>query len=227
VQKFDSTNPTDNAICLICKNPNPTITFQQRTKKLKRNHYKCKICDCIFVPNKYHLNETLQKQRYMEHNNDPNDSRYRNFLSKATIPLLEQINKGSVGIDYGSGPGPTISPMLKEHGLTTVNFDPIFAPDEKVLSDQYDFITCTEAAEHFSMPLKEFGLFQKLLKPNGVLVVMTSLLDTCNDFTTWGYNHDPTHIVFYSRSTMRWIGRRFKWEINFPSDTVTLFKTSK
>ena len=61
MQKFDSTNPTDNAISLICKNPNPTITFQQRTKKLKRNHYKCKICDCIFVPNKYHLNETLQK----------------------------------------------------------------------------------------------------------------------------------------------------------------------
>ena len=222
--KLGISNSSDNAICLICKNPNATIVFEQRTKRLERNHYKCQICDCIFVPNKYHLNKTLQQQRYLEHNNDPSDARYRNFLSKATIPLLKQIGRGAVGIDYGSGPGPTISPMLQDHGLKTVNFDPIFAPDKKVLSYKYDFITCTETAEHFSTPLKEFRLFQKLLKPNGVLVVMTSLLDTCKDFTTWGYNHDPTHIVFYSRLTMEWIGRKFQWEINFTSETVTLFK---
>ena len=220
-------NSTDEPVCLICNNPNATIAFEQRTKKLERNHYKCQICDCIFVPSKYHLNKTRQKQRYQEHNNDPTAPRYRKFLSKATIPLLKQVNKGAVGIDYGSGPGPTISPMLQEHGLKTANFDPIFDPNKTVLTYKYDFITCTETAEHFSNPLKEFSLFQKLLKPKGVLVVMTSLLDTCNDFSTWYYNHDPTHIVFYSKSTMEWISQKFKWEISFPSDTVTLFKTSR
>ena len=82
--KLGISNSSDNAICLICKNPNATIVFEQRTKRLERNHYKCQICDCIFVPNKYHLNKTLQQQRYLEHNNDPSDARYRNFLSKAT-----------------------------------------------------------------------------------------------------------------------------------------------
>ncbi len=225
MQKPEKSNPTDDPICLICKSANSTIAFEQRWKNLERNHYKCHVCDCIFVPYKYHLDTGRQKQRYLEHNNDPTDPRYRKFLSRATIPLLKHINKGSVGIDYGSGPGPTISPMLQKHGLKTINFDPIFAPNKSVLSYKYDFITCTETAEHFSNPLKEFGIFQKLLKPKGVLVVMTSLLDTCDDFSNWYYNHDPTHIVFYSKSTMKWINRKFNWEISFPSKTVTLFKT--
>ena len=140
-------NPTDEPVCLICNNPNPTITFEQRTKKLERNHYKCQICDCIFVPTKYHLNKTRQIQRYQEHNNDPTDPRYRKFLSKATIPLLKQVNKGAVGIDYGSGPGPTISPMLQEHGLKTVNFDPIFVRESPLRPYNFKSYTCREKIE--------------------------------------------------------------------------------
>lgn len=222
--KITKIDAADNPICLICKNTNVSIVFKQRNKNIKRNHYKCNICECIFVPRRYHLNLALQKVRYAEHNNDPADPRYRKFLSKVTIPLVGLLKNCSTGIDYGSGPGPTISVMLQEHGFKTVNFDPIFAPNQSILSRKYDFITCTETAEHFSNPLKEFEVFQKLLKPKGILIIMTSLLDTCDNFQDWYYNNDPTHIVFYSKLTMEWINKKFNWEISFPSDTVTLFK---
>ena len=104
--KITKIDAADNPICLICKNTNVSIVFKQRNKNIKRNHYKCNICECIFVPRRYHLNLALQKVRYAEHNNDPADPRYRKFLSKVTIPLVGLLKNCSSGIDYGSGPGP-------------------------------------------------------------------------------------------------------------------------
>ncbi|MDP6959818.1 MAG: class I SAM-dependent methyltransferase, partial [Planctomycetota bacterium] len=85
-------------------------------------------------------------------------------------PLLPSQAKG---LDFGSGPGPTLSLLMEESGYEVTLFDPFFAPDRSVLQVCYDFISCSETAEHFSDPRKEFDLFQKLLRPGGVLGVMT------------------------------------------------------
>ena len=57
-------------------------------------------------------------------------------------------------------------------------YDPFFFPNEEIFSKTYDFITCTEAAEHFFNPNKEFDLLDKLLKKDGWLGVMTCFLTT-------------------------------------------------
>lgn len=48
-------------------------------------------------------------------------------------------------------------------------YDPFFFPDESLLSNKYDFVTCTEAIEHFFEPKKEWKILLNLLKENGML----------------------------------------------------------
>lgn len=46
-------------------------------------------------------------------------------------------------------------------------YDPFFFPSDSILSQKYDFVTCTEAIEHFFEPKKEWKLLLSLLKENG------------------------------------------------------------
>ncbi|MGC9320269.1 MAG: methyltransferase domain-containing protein, partial [Armatimonadota bacterium] len=79
-------------------------------------------------------------------------------------------------------------------------------------------------AEHFREPLREFERFHHLLRPGGVLGVMTGMLDDWDDFSDWHYRLDATHISFYSWRTMVWIARRFGWGVLFPRTDVTVFR---
>ena len=53
---------------------------------------------------------------------------------------------------------------------------------------------------------------------------MTGMLDGWSAFPDWGYHRDPTHIAFYSKTTMGWIARRYGWEPRFPRGNVVLFR---
>lgn len=66
-----------------------------------------------------------------------------------------------------------------------------FASDESVLSDRYDFIACTEVAEHFYNPAAEFRRIDGLLEPGGWLGLMTGLVDDAMDFANWHYRRGP------------------------------------
>jgi len=164
-----------------------------------------------------------ERARYDTHENDPADVRYRAFLSRLATPLMERLSPGAVGLDYGSGPGPTLSVMLTEAGFPTSDYDPFFAPDTGVLQRTYDFITCTETAEHFFRPAREFQTFDRLLRAGGWLGVMTEGPAPDVALADWHYARDPTHVCFYSRRTMEWIGGEHGWTPEFPHRNVTLF----
>jgi hypothetical protein len=114
--------------------------------------------------------------------------------------------------------------MFEKAGFPMRVYDPIFFEDNEALSLRYDFVTCTEAVEHFHFPEREFARLDGLLKAGGLLGVMTQMLRSWSDFPKWYYPRDPTHVCFYSRTTMEWIGARWNWECEFPSDSVTLFR---
>ena len=95
---------------------------------------------------------------------------YRKFLSKVADPLLvAQGFEASSGLDYGCGPGPALAAMLREAGHDMTLWDPIFVPDEDAVAVgcEYDFITCTEVAEHFYHLQREFDRLDRLLRPGG------------------------------------------------------------
>ncbi len=123
------------------------------------------------------LDAAAERARYETHENDPEDAGYRGFLDRLAAPLMErvvaEIPSGAEGLDFGSGPGPTLSIMLEERGMRMSLYDPFFAPDRSVLERTYDFVTCTETVEHLFEPRREFERFDRLVRPGGWLAIMT------------------------------------------------------
>lgn len=93
-----------------------------------------------------------------------------------------------------------------------------------MLERRYDFVTCSETAEHFHDPAAEFRRFDALLKPGGWLGLMTGMLLEGIDFDAWHYRRDPTHVVFYQRATMRYLAQLYGWRCEFPSQDVALMR---
>lgn len=71
--------------------------------------------------------------------------------------------------------GPALAHMLREAGHSVDLYNPFFASDPGPLRRTYDFIACSEVAEHLHHPAAEFASFDGLLRPGGWLAVMTSL----------------------------------------------------
>ena len=61
------------------------------------------------MPHENFLSAEDEKARYDLHQNSPNDNRYRQFLNRIFVPMQERIAPESCGMDFGSGPGPTLS----------------------------------------------------------------------------------------------------------------------
>ncbi len=189
-----------------------------------RRYFDCPRCRLAFMDPADRPSPEAERARYDTHENDPSDPGYRSFLSRLLDPLRPLLPPGSRGLDYGAGPGPALQAMLEESGHPTRIYDPFYAPDPIVLEDRYDFVTCTETAEHFHDPEREFRRLDGLLRPGGWLAIMTEVLDDQADFGAWYYARDPTHVVFYRRTTLEWVADRHGWMVHFPHRNVGLFR---
>jgi 2-polyprenyl-3-methyl-5-hydroxy-6-metoxy-1,4-benzoquinol methylase len=206
--------------CPVCKEIN-TKFFEQINGK---DYFRCQICHAIFIGDKHRLAPADEEERYAQHNNDIYDKNYRKFLSRLYDPLVKKLTKGSTGLDYGCGPGPALAEMFKEAGFNIDIYDPYFYPDDSFLNKKYQFITCTEAAEHFYNPYEEFNTIDDLLEIGGWLGVMTNFLDESIKFKDWYYRKDPTHVVFYTEKTFKIIASSRSWKYEIPSKDIVLFK---
>jgi hypothetical protein len=139
-----------------------------------------------------------EKKRYQEHNNEPEDPSYINYLAHSTELLNPHLRDEWVGLDYGCGPGPGMAIALKGRVKEVHFYDPIFFPELTNNSKTYDFITCIEAAEHFYTPLQEFKKIFSLLKQNGLVLIRTEFYQQQEVLETWWYTKDPTHVCLYS-----------------------------
>lgn len=190
----------------------------------RRTYLECPTCRLVFLTPSERLGPDAERAHYLTHQNDPHDSRYRDFLDRLALPLIARLPPGARGLDVGSGPGPTLSIMLQERGFHVETYDPYFAPNPLLLEHTYDFVTATETVEHFYVPGNEFLLLEKLLRPGGMLGVMTELWTDDRPFDKWHYPRDPTHVSLYRPRTMEWIAARFQWDVEFPRPNVVLFR---
>ena len=210
--------------CPLCLCSEVQLVYKSSRKNLERDYISCLGCDLVFVPSSFHLGREQEKERYLQHRNDINDPDYRGFLSRLSEQVLPYLTQGFSGLDYGAGPGPALAAMLEEKGYEMKIYDPHFHQDASVLETVYDFIVCTETAEHFSSPARDFSLLNSLLAPGGLLGVMTSVLYKQINFQNWYYRLDPTHLSFYTPETMKWIGKRWDWLVCSPVENVYLFR---
>ena len=210
--------------CPLCGSDRPYPFHLREDRSGRREFYLCPVCELVFVPPGYHPNPDEERERYLQHDNNPSDPRYRAFLSRLFDELKPYLRPGAKGLDFGAGPGPALAQMMAEAGFRATVYDPIFFPDTAALEDRYDFVTCTETAEHFRDPGRQFRLLDRLLRAPAWLGVMTSMLDDPARFPGWYYHRDPTHLCFYTPRTMTWIAERHNWQPIFPRKNVVLFR---
>ena len=207
-------------ICNICRS-NAVSSFETLDRK---KYWSCNFCGGKHLDKSYFIDTAKEELRYLEHNNDIQDKEYRAFLSKLSDPLKEKLSFGAHGLDFGCGTGPALADILTQEGFKVSLYDPFFYPNKNVLSKQYDFITCTETAEHFHDPFKEFNTLNDLLKPRGWLGVMTSFLTSDEMFESWHYRRDPTHVTFYCENTFEVIASQRSWKCEIKSKDVVLLQ---
>jgi len=204
--------------CLVCREPAP-----HRFVSLgAQDYWSCRRCDAVFLDPAQHPARQDELAQYLSHENDPGDPRYRTFLARLAVPLLQKLTAPARGLDYGCGPGPALAAMLREAGHEMALYDPFFQPGRAPLSGTYDFIVCTEAAEHFHRPADEFDRLEAMLRPGGWLGIMTGFMTGDVPFADWYYRKDPTHVVFYSESTLRFVADARGWSCEFPAPGIAL-----
>jgi SAM-dependent methyltransferase len=205
--------------CPLCASPDVSIFAELRGSR----YWACGVCRLVFLDPARHPTEDEERAHYGTHENDPDDPRYHAFLSRLVDPLAARLRPGAEGLDFGSGPGPALPRMMEARGFRVRVYDPYFAPHEDALRRTWDFVACSETAEHFHRPAAEFARLDRLLRPGGWLGVMTETWDEGRDFATWRYVRDPTHVCFYHPDTLRWIAGAYGWRMEAPARNVVLF----
>jgi hypothetical protein len=190
----------------------------------KRDYWRCQNCCLIYVPKSFHLHPRDEKNHYDLHQNNPNDQGYRRFLGRLFEPLVKRLAPTASGLDFGCGPGPTLSVMFAEKGHSVRLYDLYYARDMQALNQYYDFITATEVVEHLSAPGDVLNQVWSLINPGGYLGVMTKLALDKEAFRRWHYKNDPTHISFFSVATFNWLGQQWGAVPEFIGDDVILFR---
>ena len=206
--------------CPLCADKHTTHYFQDTC----RDYWRCENCKLVFVDKTQHVNEVDEKLRYDQHNNSINDAGYCAFLGQLLEPLSQRLPESAEGLDFGCGPGPTLSLLLEQKGFKVDCYDKYYLPDEKLLKKQYDFISSTEVLEHLREPRLTLDRLISCLKPQAYLGIMTQLRPVPEQFSEWHYKKDQTHICFYSADTFKWIAEHWDLRLEILSRDVIILQ---
>ena len=89
-----------------------------------RTYWRCQACLLTFLSPEQRPDPDRERAEYELHRNRPDDAGYRAFLSRLTDCLASKLPPGATGLDYGCGPGPTLSLILAEQGFSMAVYDP-------------------------------------------------------------------------------------------------------
>ena len=190
-------------------------------------YWTCNVCKARILSCKHWLSKEEEFKYYQTHENISSDPAYQKFAAQLALPILDKLVPNSSGLDFGCGPDSALSAILRQHGHNMTVYDPFFFPEKNSLKKTYDFIVCSEAAEHFHQPAKEFKKFNSLLNENGWIGIMTNFQTENARFKNWHYRRDPTHVVFYRKETFEVIGKQFRWTAYFPSRILVIFQKTR
>ena len=190
--------------CPLCSgNSTHYHTFRQRV------FLQCAFCLSVFTHPDHYLSPAEEQAHYECHVNNPDDLRYQKFVSPITNSILKDFGTTDKGLDFGSGTGSPIVKVLGDNSYDISQYDLYFHNDTEKLNQKYNYIACSEVAEHFKEPHKEFSLLRNLLLPDGKLYLMTEMFDENRDFESWYYKTDPTHVFLYHAKAFEWIKENF------------------
>ena len=196
--------------CLVCYSQN----LKMIQLEVKGSFWGCLDCEYVFKDAKQRLILKDETQRYREHNNDLNDSRYLEYLLKTFNKISTYLSGDEKVIDYGCGPTKGLEKALEKTGYDVTSFDPIFFPKNLDKKVQADVIFCSEAIEHSYEPIKVFDHWEALISGKGWVTLRTAFHPGLDHLKGWWYLNDPTHVGFFSEATWKWIAEKYSWKID-------------
>lgn len=208
-------------LCPLCHSE---LSVRLSHKQVTCEIFHCLECDLISKDPGQHWNWDQQKDRYDQHNNDIENPGYVEFFEQLMRPLRPHLIGMSRSLDWGAGPGdqPVLSQLLRREGLAVDLYDPIYQPEKP--SGPYDVITSTEVLEHFQNPRDSLTDILVRLRSGGIFAGLTQFHEGPEKFSDWWYVKDPTHVVFYSATTMNWIARNWDLEVLVLKSPVFIFR---
>jgi hypothetical protein len=78
--------------------------------------------------------------------------------------------------------------------------------------------------EHLSEPMEEISRLSSILNNQGYLAVMTQILTSQIEFSSWYYKNDPSHIGFFTKKSLNFLASYLNIEVSFVSERVVFFK---
>ena len=207
--------------CPLCGSSNCKFFVNDK----RRSYSVCHRCKLVFVDNQHLPSAEFEKAEYDKHQNFDDDPGYLQFLDRARQPILDNIAKGSCGLDYGCGPNPVLAKRLISDGFQMQCFDAIYTQPEIIKPENgFDFIVSTEAIEHFHAPRREWKEWMSLLSESGILVIMTKRWLSAERFAQWHYKNDQTHVSFFHDDTFEYLANTYGFALNFVSNDVVLMQ---
>ncbi len=215
--------------CPLCKTISEPIDGACRELKLEKgveHFFRCDGCGSVFVPERLHLDEDNERERYGEHNNQADNEGYRGYLSSVADKVASVVPDFETKriLDYGAGENFVLTTLLKERNIIAEPYDPNYE-SLATIDGEFDVIIACESIEHFRDPLAEFEKMTSHLKSGGHIWIRTEHLESAPYFSAWWYKNDPTHIFFYSEKTMNWLGKRFGLDlVMYDEKNISMFQ---
>lgn len=183
-------------MCVFCGERNLVSRRFPLGRQKSRRYVLCLSCGGISCAAEDLPGRDRERERYLLHNNRPEDSGYREMLG-AFAERVRAVCRhcgildwpaaaGGVSasgfpvLDFGCGPVPVLAALLREQGWAASGLDPLFFPDgwpEKTADgSRFSVVLCHESAEHFHAPRRTFARISAFLQPGGVCAVSTRFL---------------------------------------------------
>lgn len=197
--------------CSLCN----TDIKDQGTDKQGRKFYSCNNCELIQLDKEFRISGKAEKQRYQLHENSTDNKGYLNYLNSIiTNSITPFLKPGNRLFDFGCGPEKTWTAILKKKGYHVSTYDPFFNNNSEWRNKHFDAITAIEVFEHLFSPAAELESLSSCLNAGSFLIVRTMLHDNnWNNFLKWWYKEDPTHVSFYSETTINYICNRWNYKL--------------
>ncbi len=175
----------------------------------------CTNCGLIQLDKGFLLSSEAEKQRYILHENSIDNKGYLGYLNNIiTNSISPFLKPGNMILDFGCGPEKTWPDMLKALGYQVSTYDPFFDTNTDWLYKKFDAVTAIEVFEHLWSPAKELKVLNSNLAEGSYLVIRTMLHNNNWDyFQKWWYIGDPTHVSFYSSTTIDFICRTWNYDL--------------
>lgn len=213
---------TTTLFCPLCEQQDSVFFFTD-PKNYQHTYHRCPHCDLVFVIPTCRLSHDAEKSRYDMHHND-NSQHYIDFLSRLAVPTLQHLPPRCHGLDFGSGKSQAMADLFRQAGHHCDCYDIFYYPDPTLLQRQYDFIIASEVIEHLYHPKTIIEQWLSLLKPDGILAIMTGFRPTDKQFPDWWYKNDPTHVGLFSIKTFDYLQKTYPLQCLKQGNNLVIFK---